>query len=636
MKTTYPSEVTCPRLFLKGVRLPDLNEKTGTEDDDNYRRRLFQQAITKLLSPFGTVHEVFVPERSKKKQLFAMVTMATREQAAAVYQQWQQQPQTPTAETLWFDSIHPAKALPPPSSKQRLAPDLVQSVSKKQRLYSQQIEHLQSLAKSANWILQCTKSHVERLMEYLKNHSQDIVPFEIIGWHAYQTSCLIFCRVSFSSPNELSLLEEWLESIWYLQSSIQRSFIFDTEVPPMLLQVNGLPDPSTVVQTILTSYRKKEPANLMRLRLNTFPRKLQMPLLQALEQYEASHAIVDNKTNDKFVFAPWKGVATHRLSVVRLVSPVNKLNKDDHPGLYLIGLSQAPPSDSTGDDENDVAKRRATEATAIPDHKGLKTDNDFLSDGCCRAYWKLQEALERYQENKKDTSWKQGRQQYFPSPRTDATTNSDLWVPDRRLLNSSSFVGMDVGAAPGGWTQFLVQECRCGTVYSIDPGALDPRVLAMTDLEETETTSEHSGIPAAFSDKKRKPRSIVQHIPMTFQKALPEIAKRRRRRHCQDTPNEDTALGDNLSMDWYVSDMCVKNLGGQVDALFQAVDLGFIQASKTFVILTLKCTRGYSKATFDHLVQEQVQRIDDHMEHLEVLHLFANRQSERTVMGFWK
>ena len=72
----------------------------------------------------------------------------------------------------------------------------------------------------------------------------------------------------------------------------------------------------------------------------------------------------------------------------------------------------------------------------------------------------------------------------------------------------------------------------------------------------------------------------------------------------------------------------------QVSHLLQARTQGLV-GSGTFFVLTLKCTVGYSAKSYDHLVGKQVDRLRPIARDLHTLHLFTNRLSERTVMGYF-
>jgi len=72
---------------------------------------------------------------------------------------------------------------------------------------------------------------------------------------------------------------------------------------------------------------------------------------------------------------------------------------------------------------------------------------------------------------------------------------------------------------------------------------------------------------------------------------------------------------------------------GQIDYFLQARSQGVIGPG-TFFVLTLKCTLGYSATAFDQQTEQQVKRLDGISRDIHVVHLFSNRSSERTVIGY--
>lgn len=170
------------------------------------------------------------------------------------------------------------------------------------------------------------------------------------------------------------------------------------------------------------------------------------------------------------------------------------------------------------------------------------------------------------------------------------------------------YVALDCGAAPGGWTKFLFQTLsdKCRRIFAVDPGALATEVLQLDNNSS---------------------QQVIRHVTSTIQVTLPQLQE------------ELQAQGQSVNI--WVSDMCCKDLECQVDYFLQARSLGVVK-SGTFFVLTIKCTVGRSKAFLDKLVQNQVDRLclPAHdtsaaiARDVQVLHLFANRNSERTVMGY--
>lgn len=126
---------------------------------------------------------------------------------------------------------------------------------------------------------------------------------------------------------------------------------------------------------------------------------------------------------------------SHVLSAVKLYSPPKhtKLHEREYD-LYMIGISRSLPNRSNGTEVNDA---RAT------------NDND---DILCRAYYKLEEALDRY-----NRAFSSSMEDKYP-------------------------IAFDCGSSPGGWTKYLIESLKCTKVYSCDPGALNPSVESLTGV----------------------------------------------------------------------------------------------------------------------------------------------------------
>jgi hypothetical protein len=176
------------------------------------------------------------------------------------------------------------------------------------------------------------------------------------------------------------------------------------------------------------------------------------------------------------------------------------------------------------------------------------------NDEICRAYAKLQEAFARC-----------------------------VIQPPR---NAPKIVALDCGAAPGGWSKYLLDHFSNCRVVSVDPGELDASV-----------------------------RDSVDHMKMTIQEALPLLST------------------NGVAINVWVSDMCLHEMSSQIDCLLQANELGVLQGG-AFFALTLKCTVGYSKSSYDGQVERQVSRLKAKARDVQTIHLFSNRSGERTVMGY--
>jgi hypothetical protein len=227
---------------------------------------------------------------------------------------------------------------------------------------------------------------------------------------------------------------------------------------------------------------------------------------------------------------------------VRVDNPLQNTKNDntiEEEGCYVWGISEAFEA-SIGDGER---------KPEIMEHSDVS-----------RAYFKLEEAFGRYKDKE----------------------------VLEKFLETGPSLALDCGAAPGGWTKYLLDESLCSKVWSVDPGKLAPIVSTMQG---------------------------VQHLPMKLEDALPQL------------------VGEGVKMDVYVSDMCLHYLSSQVDFLLESRP---VLRDNAFFVMTLKCIVGFTKASHDQQVETQVERLKPFATGITVIHLFSNRRGERTVMGFLK
>lgn len=430
---------------------------------------------------------------TRSTKAYAFVRLKSPEEA-------QQALQISTPHAL-FKSLESAREITPRNQKRdRL---------KQQAL--RELEEKEALASGANIICQIHRSHHERLVFFLKHHASSR-DFEIVG-DMPKSSSRTVSFVFVHAPNRPKFCE-WIRGIWFLQSNVHRLFLVDGAA------VRGGLD-TEVATKLIEELSKLDKAAI---RLQVFPPHLCSPLLDVLET-----RMDDLEKKDSVVLTP--RASTHVLGLVQVVEAVPEI----HDGLFCLGL---------------------WESTSVPLPTPSPSSINNVGTNICRAYWKLQEAFERY---------------------------------PFQLPNASNLTALDCGAAPGGWTQFVARNLQCQKIYSIDPGALDSAVL---ELEN------------------------VAHWPLTIQNALPKL---------QEEEN---------TIDVWVSDMCVKDMEQQIDWLLKALEMEVVGRG-TFFVLTLKCIVGHSTQTFDRMVGEQTKRLLPLAHDLHTVHLFSNRHSERTILGYF-
>lgn len=288
--------------------------------------------------------------------------------------------------------------------------------------------------------------------------------------------------------------------------------------------------------------------------LQVFPSRLQRQIVTNLTALLDANSIPEEDLD----ISPAN--QTHTLSIVQIDNGTNIKTAKDNSGIFLVGISPIEQS--------------APAMHTAPN-----------SDHICRAYYKLSEAFERYQY----------QNNYVAGETTPSFSFSTLVGSGskRKNGNSKPIIAVDCGAAPGGWSKYLIEQTACDKVYSIDPGEMDSTITSFPN---------------------------VHHMKMTAAMAIPQL---------QSTLSEQ----DNAVALW-VSDMCVQDIPKQVDVFLLAKKSGMFQPDAAFV-LTIKCNVGHGKERFDQLAKNQAERLGCAYG-VQIIHLFSNRVGERTIVGFIK
>ena len=85
--------------------------------------------------------------------------------------------------------------------------------------------------------------------------------------------------------------------------------------------------------------------------------------------------------------------------------------------------------------------------------------------------------------------------------------------------------------------------------------------------------------------------------------------------------------------DIFVTDMCPHAENELLDMLKPLLRSGLMRTG-ALVVLTFKCGKGYSEAAWEAIARAQVAQLDGLLTGVTVLHLMANRLSERTLVGY--
>ena len=461
-------------------------------------------------------------KRSKVKP-YAFVTFADANAAADALEMWGEDVDTMEG-TADLPLISGCVVRPAISRKPR-----PKSNKRKARAEERQ-ELVQYLSKEANVVLQCPKSHLIRLVDYVQAFEDVEVLSELDPGRRAVT--LLFVKAE-----DPAAFADKLLSVPYAAIAVNKLYILDGDV------INGGKIDEDVAQLALNklaSLRTCTEENMV-VRIQAFPPKIRSELITSMDSKWNENDLAGVDINPTGF--------THTLSAVQIDTPKEFTTEDAKSNgavVYLLGLTPALPTD------------------AITTHDRSRFHDDSRGDGgnkdesVSRAYYKLQEALTRY---------KGGALSF-----------------GNRLAGS---VALDCGAAPGGWTKYLIDEIKSSKVLSVDPGTLDPAVEGLEGVE---------------------------HMRSTIENAIPMLAEK------------------GAVIDLWVSDMCLHSMSDQVDWLLKARDAGILSPTAMFV-LTLKCNIGHSAAAYDKQVKKEVARLDGIAIDIETLHLFSNRSGERTVMG---
>eukprot|EP00550_Attheya_septentrionalis_P004890 CAMPEP_0198298036 /NCGR_PEP_ID=MMETSP1449-20131203/39391_1 /TAXON_ID=420275 /ORGANISM="Attheya septentrionalis, Strain CCMP2084" /LENGTH=565 /DNA_ID=CAMNT_0043999197 /DNA_START=28 /DNA_END=1722 /DNA_ORIENTATION=+ len=216
------------------------------------------------------------------------------------------------------------------------------------------------------------------------------------------------------------------------------------------------------------------------------------------------------------------------------------------------------------------------------EERQLQEDNRLYMVGISTASLEL-DVVDTNNRIADDSSGDDVSRAYYKLKEATETYEASRGILDQDLYKS---IALDCGSAPGGWTKYLIERFHCPNVYSIDPGSLAPSV---STLKET------------------------RHLQMKIQDALPILL-------------EDEGATGQVKI--WVSDMCLHDMGEQVDHLLLAKKKGLL-APNAFFVLTLKCVVGHSKSAFDSQVEKVVDKLHSTLSAnvvgVETFHLFSNR-----------
>ena len=420
------------------------------------------------------------------------------------------------------------------------------------------------LAQTSTAIIQVHESHVNRLEQFLQEksdlngHDDDttkLTDTAVVTGTCRKTSCRSVALLG-AAQVDAAELQQWFQSLPFPLRGVNKVYSVDPPKRTVGTQSQAL---EHCRQEIMAALHPNEEEPQARWKLNVFPPSLLPDLIGYLEEHSP----------DELVARLSPQQSTHTLHLVHIPSASSAGKKSEHEQLWLMGVvaNNHERVDGLGNKHKETAPVEAI------------MSNQYNANVICRAQSKLQEAFYRYKEGPLPDSMK-------------ATTTT----------KGGGGIAVDCGAAPGGWTQFIVDRTQCDRIYSIDPGDLDPAV------------AQHP---------------TVLHLRSKVEDALGHI------HNVLTKENEKASTDQQQYVKLWVSDMCLHQMSEQVDIFLKAQRMGVV-GEGTFFVLTLKCRVGRSDEAFDEQVAVQCERLEATCRNMQTIHLFSNRSGERTIMGYAK
>ena len=611
MSSSSPSSplksIASSRVYISGLRTPCNEEDLKLE-----------------FSQYGSVESVEIvyqeqkkSSKRKKRDPFAFVTFESEEIAKLVVSKHTESESKPESASLaktktkakadepnnkGSDTDRDGNSESPLYSIVKHANPKVPRYAKRiRKSLSEQEEILQICQQKENHptlLLQVHSSHLHRMLQYVKNleneSSKHVYPIpKIVGSSLSKARNIsfVFLHLPDDNDNDNDNDKEQIaaRSYWYYQFvdhpvltrfGIRKLYAVDqmVEVPASKQDEIGEERATLLVDRImerldkeldiLKSPSKKQstcilPEGNIILKVQAFPPKqnnLQGQIVAALDRRigdieKNANTNANAKYKDRKLSMSSTDF-THTFSCVQVFNPRNHAMRSSDKctidEIFMIGISPLNLLEKPNSIDNSARTRNA-------DHNNTVGDEDDEKE-ICRAYFKLKEAMSNYRRDENEV-------------RTDF----------------SGINAFDCGSSPGGWTKYLLQDEKCKTCFSCDPGALDDAVKDM---------------PGA------------RHMRMRGSDAI------------------ETLRSEGEKVNLWVSDMCLADPKQQVDHLLLAKDKGILNEG-AFFVLTLKFNTGHSKDTFDLFARQEVERLQAQakVEHVQLYHLFSNRKGERTIMG---
>lgn len=273
-----------------------------------------------------------------------------------------------------------------------------------------ELQHMKDVCSRTNLILQVQSTHIDRVKEFLMSISKN----ESIELESQSTSsknvALIF--VSASDPVSLASKLSKSEHLEIIARAVNKLYI----VQPGAIEADLSKEEGCdavvkdLIQNRISSYD-----DLDSVKLQIFPPSCQRKVIAAVE------ALGDNGLSSKLNPRD----ATETISIVQVYKHKGKNSRISTDALVMCGVFKS-----------------------VVDYSIQRESPKNGQEAISRAYYKIKEAVSRYESENEDFSMESYR----------------------------DCVAIDCGSAPGGWTKYLAQDAKMKVVHSVDPGDLDPAI----------------------------------------------------------------------------------------------------------------------------------------------------------------
>jgi 23S rRNA U2552 (ribose-2'-O)-methylase RlmE/FtsJ len=352
--------------------------------------------LSKEFDRYGAVVDVSIINSGGKQQPYAFVQFESSESAQAAIE---------TAESSLYRQVKAAQ--PIDRSKRKRSNE-----SRQQR--EAELQHLKDVCSRTSLILQTQATHVDRLNEFLTNYlsKKESIDLTIEGSSKSPSKNISLVFVSTSDPIALSMALSKSETLTFIARAVNKLYI----VQPGAIQTDMSKEEGCdiVVQDLIQN-KIASCDDLESVRLQIFPPSCQRKVIAAIEALDDNGLAAKLNPRD----------ATETISLVQVYKHKGKGSDTSTDALAMCGVSRS-----------------------IIDYSIYRENPKIANEGISRAYYKIKEAVSRYESEREGFSMEKYR----------------------------DYTAIDCGSAPGGWTKYLAKDAKMKIVHSVDPGDLDPTI----------------------------------------------------------------------------------------------------------------------------------------------------------------